>query len=97
MGEVLYASLAATSSGDERTQERVLAEAVRRFCRSIELCEGYLRGYYGLKMVSWPTSPQRLLGYILNNGLRHVVGDRPLSGGNWPRSSSIGYTHYTLK
>lgn len=23
---------------------------MRRFCRSIELCENYLRGYYGLKL-----------------------------------------------
>ncbi len=25
---------------------------MRRFCRSIELCDDYLRGYYGLKLVS---------------------------------------------
>lgn len=28
-----------------------LAEALKRFCRSIELCDNYLRGYYGLKLV----------------------------------------------
>lgn len=28
-----------------------LAESVRRFCRSVELCDGYVRGYYGLKVV----------------------------------------------
>ena len=28
-----------------------LAESLRRFCRSVELCDGYLRGFYGLKMV----------------------------------------------
>ena len=27
------------------------AESVKRFCRSIELCDDYLRGYYGLKRV----------------------------------------------
>lgn len=32
--------------------EKHLLDAVRRFCRSIELCNGYLRGFYGLKMVS---------------------------------------------
>ena len=26
------------------------AEAVKRFCRAVELCEGYLRGWYGLKV-----------------------------------------------
>lgn len=29
-----------------------LTEAMKRFCRSIELCDNYLRGYYGLKLVS---------------------------------------------
>ncbi|MCJ1305051.1 hypothetical protein MMC08_007865 [Hypocenomyce scalaris] len=52
MGEVLYISVAASNAGNERTPDQVLAEAVRRFCRSIELCEGYLRGYYGLKMAT---------------------------------------------
>lgn len=28
-----------------------LTEAFKRFCRSIELCDNYLRGYYGLKLV----------------------------------------------
>ncbi|KAI1367416.1 tetratricopeptide [Xylaria arbuscula] len=27
-----------------------LTEAMKRFCRSIELCDNYLRGYYGLKL-----------------------------------------------
>lgn len=46
LGEVLFVS--ATSS-DNAGQ---LAEALKRFSRSIELCDGYLRGYYGLKLVS---------------------------------------------
>ena len=29
----------------------LLVDAVRRFSRSIELCDDYLRGYYGLKVV----------------------------------------------
>jgi hypothetical protein len=29
-----------------------LTESLRRFCRSIELCDDYLRGYYGLKLAS---------------------------------------------
>lgn len=28
-----------------------LPEALKRFCRSVELCDNYLRGYYGLKSV----------------------------------------------
>lgn len=31
--------------------EKYLSESLRRFCRSIELCDNYLRGYYGLKLV----------------------------------------------
>jgi hypothetical protein len=27
---------------------------LKRFCRSIELCDNYLRGYYGLKLVGLP-------------------------------------------
>lgn len=48
LGEVLY--MAATAS--DAAAERYLAESLRRFCRSIELCDDYLRGYYGLKLTS---------------------------------------------
>ena len=40
------------ASGNESSNAKVLAESMRRFCRSIELCDDYLRGYYGLKLVS---------------------------------------------
>jgi len=33
--------------------QKCMAEALKRFSRSIELCDDYLRGYYGLKLVSW--------------------------------------------
>lgn len=48
LGEVLFMS--ATSMSDS-TEGNTLVEAIRRFCRSVELCDDYLRGYYGLKMV----------------------------------------------
>ena len=38
-------------NGNENSEGRSLEEATRRFCRSIELCDDYLRGYYGLKLV----------------------------------------------
>ena len=48
LGEVLYiAANTETASAD-----KYLAESIRRFSRSIELCDDYLRGYYGLKLVS---------------------------------------------
>ncbi|KAK2750227.1 hypothetical protein FQN55_002372 [Onygenales sp. PD_40] len=48
LGEIEYIS--AASSDNQDSTLRVLADAVRRFCRSIELCDDYLRGYYGLKL-----------------------------------------------
>ncbi|CAC9890567.1 unnamed protein product [Aureobasidium pullulans] len=41
---------------DAGSKLKLLADAQRSFCRSIELCDDYLRGYYGLKLTS-----QRLL------------------------------------
>ncbi|PHH64911.1 hypothetical protein CDD81_3768 [Ophiocordyceps australis] len=49
LGEV---SLMAASASGEGSQQKHLAEALKRYCRSIELCDDYLRGYYGLKMVT---------------------------------------------
>lgn len=39
------------SNGNDSSEVRLMAEAMRRFCRSVELCDDYIRGYYGLKMV----------------------------------------------
>lgn len=58
LGEIHY--MAATASGNgggEDTYESHMAESVKRFCRSIELCDDYLRGYYGLKIVGCQSSP----------------------------------------
>lgn len=52
LGEVEYIS--STSSDNQEMTVRLLADSVRRFCRSIELCDDYLRGYYGLKLVRIP-------------------------------------------
>ncbi len=50
MGELLYISAAATTNS--AGIEAIMVDAMRRFCRSVELCDDYLRGYYGLKLVS---------------------------------------------
>ncbi|KAK2602355.1 hypothetical protein N8I77_008897 [Diaporthe amygdali] len=51
LGEVEY--MASTASGaDEAISRKYLAESLKRFCRSVELCDDYLRGYYGLKLVT---------------------------------------------
>ncbi|KAH7318746.1 hypothetical protein B0I35DRAFT_250966 [Stachybotrys elegans] len=49
LGEVL---LMAANQGADAVPQKHLAEAVKRFSRSIELCDDYLRGYYGLKMAT---------------------------------------------
>jgi ER membrane protein complex subunit 2 len=43
---------AITKPADDGSIPKNLAESLKRFCRSIELCDDYLRGYYGLKLVS---------------------------------------------
>ncbi|CAF9924720.1 MAG: hypothetical protein HETSPECPRED_005670 [Heterodermia speciosa] len=48
LGELLYMGL----GNNESNAPKLLAESIRRFCRSIELCDGYLRGYYGLKLTT---------------------------------------------
>ncbi|CAM1508492.1 Fc.00g053400.m01.CDS01 [Cosmosporella sp. VM-42] len=49
LGEV---SLMAANVAAEGSTQKHLTDALKRFCRSIELCEDYLRGYYGLKAVT---------------------------------------------
>jgi tetratricopeptide (TPR) repeat protein len=49
LGEVTLMAANETSDG---SSQKYLANSVKRFCRSIELCEDYLRGYYGLKKVT---------------------------------------------
>ncbi|KAK7749382.1 Inositol phosphatase SIW14 [Diatrype stigma] len=49
LGEVLLMAAKTSTPGDA---PRRLSEALKRFCRSIELCDDYLRGYYGLKLTT---------------------------------------------
>ncbi len=48
VGEILY--IYADPLEDE-AMCRQLHSAIRHFCRSVELCDGYLRGFYGLALV----------------------------------------------
>jgi hypothetical protein len=53
LAEILYRSTAASaSSASTLDTARGYAESMRRYCRSIELCNDYLRGYYGLKLAT---------------------------------------------
>ena len=65
LGEVLYI----TASATEGSSEKYLVESQRRFCRSIELCDDYLRGYYGLKMVSNHRGESKLVALLINQRL----------------------------
>jgi hypothetical protein len=48
--------MAATAPGvTHPSYQKYMAEALKRFSRSIELCDDYLRGYYGLKLVRQST------------------------------------------
>ncbi|KAJ5899820.1 hypothetical protein N7495_004564, partial [Penicillium taxi] len=48
LGEVLYVcSLSANSDA-----RRLAGKSVQHFCRSVELCDDYLRGFYGLTLAS---------------------------------------------
>lgn len=52
-----------------------LSEAVKRFCRSIELCDDYLRGYYGLKLVSRSSKTQTHVPLGRRQGKEGVKND----------------------
>lgn len=49
LGEVIFMSAQKQEGGD---QLKAFSESMRRFCRSIELCDDYLRGYYGLRVTT---------------------------------------------
>lgn len=50
LGEVLYLSASKSEAAGE--QVKTLSESMRRYCRSVELCDDYLRGYYGVKVTT---------------------------------------------
>ena len=50
LGEIEFMAASSSAEGAENSYA-LLTDAVRRFSRSIELCDDYLRGYYGLKVV----------------------------------------------
>ena len=69
MGELLYLSATASSpNSSDGSTLKGLSESMRRFCRSIELCDDYFRGYYGLKLVS----PYRSFLYPMPNPNFHI-------------------------
>jgi len=51
LGELGYMTALSTTDGADAAQ-RLLVQAIKRFGRSVELCDDYLRGYYGLKLAT---------------------------------------------
>lgn len=47
LGELLYVC----ASSADSDAPRLAGKSVQHFCRSIELCDDYLRGFYGLILV----------------------------------------------
>jgi hypothetical protein len=64
LAEILYKSTKASAASTSALETaRGYAESMRRYCRSIELCDSYLRGYYGLKLAT-----KQLLEVLPNTG-----------------------------
>lgn len=68
LGELL---LMAAKSSQQNDAAKQLSEALKRFCRSVELCDDYLRGYYGLKLTTKQllNDPQKNAKQSDNDGL----------------------------
>lgn len=49
LGEVLYVAASAAPGGERLVG---LVRTMKTFCRSIELCDDFLRGFYGLKLTT---------------------------------------------
>jgi len=74
LGEVEY--LAANKmEGGSGDQLKMLSESMRRFCRSVELCDDYLRGYYGLRLAT-----SRLLEVLEGTKKPQPVSSDPMGG-----------------
>ncbi|KAJ5626044.1 hypothetical protein N7510_002353 [Penicillium lagena] len=90
MGELLYVSALA-----EGKAVRLLSKSVQHFCRSIELCDDYLRGLYGLVLaasqmlesVPEDANAGRLKAFGLKR-LGAIVQARTLDEQNWASSRS---------
>ncbi|KAI0123108.1 tetratricopeptide [Xylariales sp. AK1849] len=68
LGELL---LMAAKGSQQNDASKQLSEALKRFCRSVELCDDYLRGYYGLKLTAKQLlrDPQKAFKQSGNDGL----------------------------
>jgi ER membrane protein complex subunit 2 len=80
LGEVMFMS-ASKPEGGSGDQLKQLSESMRRLCRSIELCDDYLRGYYGLKI-----STGRILDVLSTSKKGQHTSSDPIAGDLAPPS-----------
>ncbi|CAG8112521.1 unnamed protein product [Penicillium salamii] len=90
LGELLYIT---STDGDA---PRLLGKSVQHFSRSIELCDDYLRGFYGLTLASTrmlennygqPQTLERLKAFALHQ-LGEIVKTRSVDDQHWASSRS---------
>ncbi|KAE9971337.1 hypothetical protein BLS_004473 [Venturia inaequalis] len=80
LAELIYISTISNPSVNDGDLLRGLSESMRRYCRSIELCNNFLRGFYGLKLTTTkllevlPTAPKS----ALNTTSESSYSDLPL-------------------
>ncbi|OJJ36783.1 hypothetical protein ASPWEDRAFT_26236 [Aspergillus wentii DTO 134E9] len=75
LGELLYIC---ASSPETQAPHKLLARSLRFFCRSIELCDNYLRGLYGLTLVSSLLLQDQHSKYLPQDHLVAQPEDTPL-------------------
>jgi tetratricopeptide (TPR) repeat protein len=85
LAEVLYQS--SQNLTNPSNLSKVLAESMRRYLRSIELCENYLRGYYGLKLVTAKLLP------IIPEAAKSSSRDAPYSDLALPTEGTVQALH----
>ncbi|KAL1845599.1 Inositol phosphatase SIW14 [Paecilomyces lecythidis] len=71
LGELQYISALSTHADAQEDQQRLVVDSFRQFCRSVELCDDYLRGFYGIKVTS---------SFLLDNHLQK--GDNKVGKSN---------------
>ncbi len=71
LGELQYMAATTGSTAGEASQ-KYLVDALKRFCRSIELCDDYLRGHYGLKLVRYSAITRSTSWYTVAKERRDV-------------------------
>jgi hypothetical protein len=73
LGEILYISSTISESTTEPTNLRALVRSLKSFSRSLELCDDYLRGFYGLHLVT--SALQKTLSQLGNSGIAKLPAD----------------------